>query len=195
MTGNVNQIADSTVILSYVLNYLLTYTLAASGAIAREIYIYKKHNIKISLIRIVVGGGICSVTMIAISQYTTFKFSIYVFLTYMFGMFGYNIIDFLMNAKYFALMIKNIMKELGNPILKGVSNGIDEVRKEQKEDAKKKEEQNNTDNSNNQQNNPDENASNSNPENPLERFSREELLEQIRRLEGIREETESNNES
>ena len=185
MTGNTTQIADSTVILTFVINYILTYSLAASGAIAREIYLFKKYNIKISLIRIVVGGGICSFTMIAISQYATFQFSIYAFLTYFFGMFSYNIIDFLMNAKYFALMIKNIMKELGNPILKGVSNGIDEVRKEQKEEAKKKEEQQDKKDDNK---NPGENANNEIVENLLGKFTREELLEQIRKLEEMHQE-------
>ena len=182
------QIADTSIYLTYLVNYIITYGIAMSGSIVREIYMYKKDNVRISIIRAIVSSSICSVAMIAVSQYTTMHFSLYVFLTFIFGLFGYNIIDVLLNAKYLALMMKNIMKELGNPVLKGVSNGIDEIKKEMKED-KKDEDTKDKDNSKKEESAPKEDKDIK--ENPFEEFTKEELLEQIRKLEAMQKEKET----
>lgn len=179
------QLVDTTIYLTYLVNYIITYGIAMSGSVVREIYMYKKENVRISVIRAIVSSSICSVAMIAVSQYTTMHFSLYVLLTFVFGLFGYNIIDVLLNAKYLALMMKNIMKELGNPVLKGVSNGIDEIKKEMKED-KKDENKKNEDNSKKEEPVPEKPPK----ENPFEEFTKEELLEQIRKLEAIQKEKE-----
>ena len=56
-------------------------------------------------------------------------------------MWGYHLINFILRAKYVAIFIKDILKELGNPILKGTANAIDEIRKEAKDDLKEERKQ------------------------------------------------------
>ena len=142
MTNNLGHIADITSILSYLTDCILTFVIAITASTSREVYNYQKSNIRISIFRIIFGALITSILMVAISQYTEFNFAIYSLLTFLFGLFSLNILEILLNVKYSAIVAKNIMKELGNPLLKGVSNAIDEVKKEKKaenEEGKKKE--------------------------------------------------------
>jgi len=169
-------IADITVILSYLADIILTFIIAITGCASREIYNFKKNNIRISIFRLILGSTITSVLMVAVSQFTSFNFAIYSLLTFLFGLFSFNILDIILNVKYSAIVAKNIMKEMGNPLLKGVSNAIDEVKKEKKAEADKenKTSENSKDDSNK-------------TENATKEYTKEELLEQIRKLEQERD--------
>lgn len=178
---NLGHIADITVILSYLADIILTFIIAIVGCTSREIFNFKKNNIRISIFRIILGSTITSVLMVAVSQFTTFNFAIYSLLTFLFGLFSFNILDIILNVKYSAIVAKNIMKELGNPLLKGVSNAIDEVKKEKKaeEDEEKKAAEK-----------PKEENSNEEKDVAKE-YTKEELLEQIRKLEQERDSTKA----
>jgi DNA-directed RNA polymerase specialized sigma54-like protein len=108
----------------------------------------------------------------------------------LFGLFSFNILDILLNVKYSAIVAKNIMKELGNPLLKGVSNAIDEVKKEKKaEDEEKKEKEEKKEN---KQEEKKEDKQEDKPSTTVE-YTKEELLEQIRKLEAERDSANQSN--
>ena len=135
----INLIADSTTLLSYVTNLCITLTIAIAGGFTREVYNYKKNNNRISIFRLIASALLSSVVMTAVAEYTDIKFSVFVLITYFFGMWAFSVIDIVMNAKYIAIAIKDVFKELKNPLLKGTANAIEDIRKEIKEEKKEKE--------------------------------------------------------
>ena len=135
----INLIADSTTLLSYVTNLCITLTIAIAGGFTREVYNYKKNNNRISIFRLIASALLSSVVMTAVAEYTDIKFGVFVLITYFFGMWAFSVIDIVMNAKYIAIAIKDVFKELKNPLLKGTANAIEDIRKEIKEEKKEKE--------------------------------------------------------
>ena len=135
----INLIADSTTLLSYVTNLCITLTIAIAGGFTREVYNYKKNNNRISIFRLIASALLSSVVMTAVVEYTDIKFGVFVLITYFFGMWAFSVIDIVMNAKYIAIAIKDVFKELKNPLLKGTANAIEDIRKEIKEEKKEKE--------------------------------------------------------
>lgn len=135
----INLIADTTTLLSYITNLCLTFIIAIAGAFTREVYSYKRNNNRISVFRLIASALLCSVVMTAVAEYADIKFGIFVLITYFFGMWAFSVIDILMNAKYIAIAIKDVFKELKNPLLKGTANAIEDIRKEIKEENKEKE--------------------------------------------------------
>ena len=135
----INLIADSTTLLSYVTNLCITLTIAIAGGFTREVYNYKKNNNRISIFRLIASALLSSVVMTAVAEYTDIKFGVFVLITYFFGMWAFSVIDIVMNAKYIAIAIKDVFKELKNPLLKGTANAIEDIRKEIKEENKEKE--------------------------------------------------------
>ena len=197
------QIADSTLLLSYVTNFFLTLIIAIAGAFVREIYNYKKSAIKISIGRLLSSGSLVSVVMTAVVENWEINFAVFALITFFFGMWAFSIIEILMNAKYIAIVCKDVLKELGNPLLKGVSNSIEDVRKEMKEEKKdKKDEPESKPEENDKHQSEEErrHPNNSMPEVTTipEGVTKEELLKQIRKLESelakqVEEEQEENN--
>ena len=134
-----NKIADSAILLSYMANFSLTFVIAIVGAFTKEVYNYKKNTIKISLLRVLASALICSVVMTAVVEYILdIPFGVFVLISFFFGMWAFSIIEMIMNAKYSAIVIKDILKELKNPLLKGTANAIEDIRKEMKEEKKEK---------------------------------------------------------
>lgn len=170
-----SQIADTTVLLRYLADAILTFIIATTGCVSREIYNYKKTETQISIFRLLLGATVTTVVMVAVAQFTAFNFAIYSLITFLFGLFSFNMLDIILNVKYSAIVAKNILKELGNPVLKGVSNAIDEVKKEKKDEIKKEEEKQKKE------------EERKNKEVSIQRdhteYTKEELLEQIRKLE------------
>lgn len=180
------QITDASVLLSYVINLFLTFIIAIVGGFVREIYSYKKQGVHISIIRLLASGIITSVVMVAVMQHTEMNFAIFSLITFFFGMWAFSIIDILMNVKYIAIIVKDVIKELGNPIFKGTANAIEDVRKEMKEEkkaAKEKGQDKETkeDETKEKEETNDETPPATKPR--VEEFSKEELLRQIRKLE------------
>lgn len=136
----INLIADTTTLLSYVTNLLLTFIIAIAGAFTREVYNYKKKDIHISIFRLIASALLCSVVMTAVAEYTDLSFGVFALITYFFGMWAFGVIDIIMNAKYIAIAIKDVFKELKNPLLKGTANAIEDIRKEKIKDDKEEKE-------------------------------------------------------
>ena len=181
MTNNLGHIADFTSILSYLADYVLTFVIAVTASTSREVYNYQKSNIRISIFRIIFGAIITSSLLVAVSQYTEFNFAIYSLLTFLFGLFSLNILEILLNVKYTAIVAKNILKELGNPLLKGVSNAIDEVKKEKKAETEGEKKEKEDDKKEPKQ---DETTADGNT---TVEYTKEELLAQIKKLEAERD--------
>ena len=142
--AEVKILADANILLMYASNFCLVYLMCVAGSITREVYAYKKDSgqtFRIS--KILLSALLATVIMLAVIEYVDLPFPVLGMICYFFGMWGYHLINFILRAKYVAIFIKDILKELGNPILKGTANAIDEIRKEAKEDlkeeAKKKE--------------------------------------------------------
>lgn len=139
-------LTDMNSLLTYGSNFCLVYLMCVAGSITREVYAYKKDSgqtFRIS--KILLSALLASIILLAVIEYVDLPFPVLGMICYFFGMWGYHLINFILRAKYVAIFIKDILKELGNPILKGTANAIDEIRKEakedQKEEAKKKEAQ------------------------------------------------------
>ena len=130
-------LTDMNSLLMYGSNFCLVYLMCVAGSITREVYAYKKDSgqtFRIS--KILLSALLATVIMLAVIEYVDLPFPVLGMICYFFGMWGYHLINFLLRAKYVAIFIKDILKELGNPILKGTANAIDEIRKEAKEDQK-----------------------------------------------------------
>ena len=137
------QIADTTTLLSYVINLSLSFIIAIAGAFVREVYHYKKNNTLISVFRLITSALLTSVIMTAVVENMDISFAVFALITFFFGMWAFSVIGILMNTKYIAIAAKDVLKELGNPLLKGTSNAIDDIRKEikdEKKEEKKKDE-------------------------------------------------------
>lgn len=187
------QIADTTLLLSYVTNFFLTLIIAIAGAFVREIYNYKKSTTKVSIGRLLSSGSLVSVVMTAVVENWEINFAVFALITFFFGMWAFSIIEILMNAKYIAIVCKDVLKELGNPLLKGVSNSIEDVRKEMKEEKKDKKDESKPEEQNKQSEEKDKHQPEEerrHPDNSMpevttipEGVTKEELLKQIRKLE------------
>jgi hypothetical protein len=111
--------------------------MCVAGSITREVYAYKKDSgQKFRISKILLSALLATVILLAVIEYIDLPFPVLGMICYFFGMWGYHLINFLLRAKYVAIFIKDILKELGNPILKGTANAIDEIRKESKEESK-----------------------------------------------------------
>lgn len=133
-------LTDANSLLMYGSNFCLVYLMCVAGSITREVYAYKKDSgqtFRIS--KILLSALLAAVIMLAVIEYVDLPFPVLGMICYFFGMWGYHLINFILRAKYVAIFIKDILKELGNPILKGTANAIDEIRKEAKEDLKEEE--------------------------------------------------------
>lgn len=143
-------LVDMNYLLMYASNFCLVYLMCVAGSITREVYAYKKDNgQKFRISKILLSALLATVIMLAVIEYIDLPFPVLGMICYFFGMWGYHLINFLLRAKYVAIFIKDILKELGNPILKGTANAIDEIRKESKEESK------NTEKEKKPRNNPD----------------------------------------
>ena len=176
----INLIADTTTLLSYVTNLLLTFIIAIAGAFTREVYNYKKKNIQISIFRLIASALLCSVVMTAVAEYTDLTFGVFALITYFFGMWAFGVIDIIMNAKYIAIAVKDVFKELKNPLLKGTANAIEDIRKEKIKDDK--EEKDKKEKEAKESNEPKDEEKKLTTEEE-QRIIDEELLKQIRKLE------------
>lgn len=143
-------LVDMNYLLMYASNFCLVYLMCVAGSITREVYAYKKDSgQKFRISKILLSALLATVIMLAVIEYIDLPFPVLGMICYFFGMWGYHLINFLLRAKYVAIFIKDILKELGNPILKGTANAIDEIRKESKEESK------NTEKEKKPRNNPD----------------------------------------
>ena len=136
-----NKIADTAILLSYIANFSLTFVIAIVGAFTKEVYSYKKNTEnKISMLRLLASALLCSVVMTAVVEYVLdIPFAVFVLISFFFGMYAFYAIEMLMSVKYLAIAIKDILKELKNPLFKGTANAIEDIRKEIKEEKKDKE--------------------------------------------------------
>ena len=135
-----NQIADTAILLGYISNLSLTFVIAICGAFTKEVYNAKKSHSRISILRLIASSLLCSIVMTAVAEYIeSINFGVFALICYIFGMWAFPVIDLLMNTKYIAIAVKDILKELKNPLLKGTANAIDDIRKEIKEENKEKE--------------------------------------------------------
>ena len=130
-------LVDMNYLLMYASNFCLVYLMCVAGSITREVYAYKKDSgQKFRISKILLSALLATVILLAVIEYIDLPFPVLGMICYFFGMWGYHLINFLLRAKYVAIFIKDILKELGNPILKGTANAIDEIRKESKEESK-----------------------------------------------------------
>lgn len=199
------QIADTTTLLSYAINVSLSFIIAIAGAFVREVYHYKKNNTLISVFRLITSALLTSVIMTAVVENMDISFAVFALITFFFGMWAFGAISILMNAKYIAIAAKDVLKELGNPLLKGTANAIDDIRKEMKDEKKenKDKEENKDENKDTNGNKEQENSNKVEDKKSSRRknepksstisehiknisddnISKEELLRQIRKLE------------
>ena len=125
------------VVLNYIYQYALTFFICLLGAFIKDYYdTIVKDNIKIKISRVLISALFSSVILCTIDSYLNLKFSLYVFISIFLGIWGFNILEFIMNSKIVLITIKNIFKHMSHPVTKGISDTITEIKEDKKDPGK-----------------------------------------------------------
>ena len=126
------------ILLDYIYHYTLTFFICLLGAFIKDCYdTIVKDNVKIMISRILISSLFGSVVICAVDSFINVKFSIYVFISLFCGIWGFNILQLVLNSKVVLSTIKNIFKNISSPIAKGISDTITEMKEEDKKDPGK----------------------------------------------------------
>ena len=117
------------IILNYIYHYALTFFICLLGAFIKDCYeTIVKNNTKIKISRVLISALFSSVVLCAIDSYIDIKFSIYVFISVFFGLWGFNILEIILNSTIVLNIIKNVFRNITSPITRGISDTITEIR-------------------------------------------------------------------
>ena len=125
------------ILLDYIYHYTLTFFICLLGAFIKDCYeTIVKDNVKIMISRILISSLFSSVVICALDSFVNVKFSLYVFISLFCGIWGFNILQLILNSKVVLSAIKNIFKHISNPIAKGISDTITEIKEDKKDPGK-----------------------------------------------------------
>ena len=149
---------NTTMVMGYMSNYLLTFIFCFIGAFIKETRQGLKGKNKISFINAFTGSILSAFIACAIAKYINLnRIEIYACACVSLGMFGSRIVELMIaaNDKNIILnFLKNVFKESSNIILKAIGNSIQEQQDEskRKSEARKKNNKKNNENSSKQEN-------------------------------------------
>ena len=128
---------SSYILLDYIYHYTLTFFICLLGGYIKDCYdTIVKDNAKIMISRILISALFGSVVICAIDSFIHVKFSTYVFISLCCGIWGFNILQLVLNSKVVLSTLKNIFKHISNPIAKGISDTITEIKEDKKDPGK-----------------------------------------------------------
>ena len=122
---------DLQIILSYAFSFLLIFIMAFVGSLCKEI---RDKNItneaKIRIVHVIISSIFISIIICAINSYMPMKFPLLVLTSFILGMWSTKIFDVVFNFKLMFIIIKNIFKQLSNPVMKGAGEAMQEIQDE-----------------------------------------------------------------
>lgn len=123
------------IVLDYIYHYTLTFFICLLGAFIKDCYdTIIKNNIRIKISKILISALFSSVIICTIDSYIDMRFPTYVFISIFLGLWGFNLLEIMMNSKLILIIIKNIFKNISHPISKGISESITEIKEDDKKD-------------------------------------------------------------
>ena len=126
---------SSYIILDYIYHYTLTFFICLLGAFIKDCYdTMVKNNIRIKISKILISALFSSVVICTVDSYMNMNFPLYVFVSIFLGLWGFNLLEIILNSKIVLVAMKNIFKHISNPISKGISDTITEIKEEDKKD-------------------------------------------------------------
>ena len=121
------------IVLNYIYHYTLTFFICLLGAFIKDCYdTIVKNSIKIKISKILISALFASVIICTIDSYLCMSFSLYVFVSLFSGLWGFNLLELILNSKVVLIAIKNIFKHISHPITKGISDTIIEMKDDDK---------------------------------------------------------------
>lgn len=120
---------DLQIILSYVFSFLLIFIMAFVGSLCKEIH-DNANEAKIRIVHAIISSIFISIIICAINSYMPMKFPLLVLTSFVLGMWSTKIFDVVFNFKLMFIIIKNIFKQLSNPIMKGAGEAMQEMQDE-----------------------------------------------------------------
>lgn len=126
-------------ILSYIYMYAFTFVVCLLGCFVKDIYETIKKNTRINILKIFISAVFVSFILCAVESYIEIPFAVYIFASFASGLWGFVILENAFNIKVVTIVIKNVFKRVSNPIFKGLSDSIEEIKEEEKKSEKEKE--------------------------------------------------------
>lgn len=121
--------------------FVVTFILCLIGAFIKETMNTAKLN-KLNATRTLASAVLASALMCALIDYVKIPFSIYAVITIVAGIWAPTLLKLIMNINFMKTLIKNIFKNMKDPVVKGLSSTIEELDKEDAKTDNKKEDDN-----------------------------------------------------
>lgn len=122
---------DPVAILDYIYSLGLTSCLCIIGSFLREYYRMCRFRSKISFINVLVPSIFTAfiLTFGVLPYINNLYLNVYIIGSLLCGMWSNVLLEFVFNASVVAVFIKNIFKQIKNPVMKGISDSISELEK------------------------------------------------------------------
>lgn len=118
---------DKVQIIGYIYQYSITFCICLLGSFVKDAYDTIVNKTPIRIIRILISTLFSAFAMCALYSSFPTNFSVYVFLSFFSGLWGFTLIQFAMNFKIIFVIFKNIFSEVSGPIFKGIGKGMQEI--------------------------------------------------------------------
>ena len=121
-----------TILLEYLYKkFVVTFILSLIGAFIKETFKTTKMK-KMEPKKMLASAAFSSVLICAFVDYMTIPFGIYVAVTIIVGMWGYQILSVVLNANFMKKFVYNFFKNSSNAIAKSVSETMENTEEEKK---------------------------------------------------------------
>ena len=149
---------DPILILDFLYSFGLTCCLCIIGSFLREYYRLCRYRVKISFINVLVPSIFTSFILrfAVLPHIKEGWINGYIVTSLICGLWSNVLLDFACNATVVAVFVKNIFKQMKNPVLKGISDSMAELDKKEEEKKKELEEKEKAEKENKESSNDDE---------------------------------------
>lgn len=106
--------------------FVVTFIMCLIGAFLRESVKTVKQT-KLNTRKTLASAILASVLMCALIDYISIPFSIYTVLTIITGMWSHTLLNLLLNVKIMKVLLKNIFKNIKDPVMQGLSDTMEEL--------------------------------------------------------------------
>ena len=106
--------------------FVVTFIMCLIGAFLRESVKTVKQT-KLNTRKTLASAILASVLMCALFDYISIPFSIYTVLTIITGMWSHTLLNLLLNVKIMKVLLKNIFKNIKDPVMQGLSDTMEEL--------------------------------------------------------------------
>lgn len=135
---DIRDLISSNTILDYIYSFGLVFCICIIGSFLKDCRDSIKKLGKINIVRVIVSSCFAAFVLCFIFSYIEISFAAFVFICFMTGIWSSYLMDAMFNIKIVLIVLKNVFKQISNPLSKGISDAIQEVQDEE-DDKKKKE--------------------------------------------------------